>query len=376
MDARFRVLYKDVEELQHGYIKCRQSKDDYWAVYKGNKRVGESVYKDIQVMEEDRLVVLADGLKQYLIDDKGSVLINGKGSPIYKAGPYYILNNTYRFNAGTCKNEGIIFDRNGKIIRKEKCTRIVAYNDAILLEARPSTFRLLDYNLNIIADRCQLLRVIAECTTIDGGTETLYGDLIKIYTKEGCKLARGMKDGKVDYLIDEYYDDMKVEYLRYICFKKGEKLGLYDSLTGAKTPAIYDDISKASHGGKVKAIIVRIGNKYGLLNQELQTVLDVTYNKIEQDYSEYGLVMVFKDGKYKRLTKDFTFENPLNIYNQILEIPNIPGYLYAQTPAGMWCIIHKYSAKPYSYKYRKTIEELRDEVRDLRVMTTFRTKRI
>ena len=104
--------------------------------------------------------------------------------------------------------------------------------------------------------------------------------------------------------------------------------------------------------------------------------LNYLLDKIEQDYSEFGLVMVFKDGMYKRLTKDFTFENPLNIYNQILEIPNIPGYLYAQTPAGMWCIIHKYSAKPYSYKYRKTIEELRDEVRDLRVMTTFRTERI
>lgn len=134
-----------------------------------------------------------------------------------------------------------------------------------------------------------------------------YDDLFLIHSKTGKMGLYSFKNGEI---LDVIYDKIYV-YADTTCFvKKDRKWGVYDA-GKFLVPNEYDSISKGGVSwisGK-RILIVKNGDKYGLLNIDTKDSTGLIYDKISVEYSafEKGAIYTVENNSRKKLffTDDF-----------------------------------------------------------------------
>lgn len=277
-DKRFIVLYNEVEELPYDYVICRNSRQDNWILYKGNKRVGTDTFTKVSIAEPDRLIVQDNENREYVIDDAGNIIIPPRDCQfIDYTGQYYIANISGIRKGVAVPQEGYIIDRNGKVLYHCDYDNILYMNGAYLVgEGDITHYTLLSPDFFPIVEHVNILFT-------HGKNKKTY----LIVPIEG-KLALVSKVVGADFIleIDELFDDISVED-SVIILRIGDYYGVYDCKTDKLTAVAYDEYLIESN-----YIILKSQGKCKILDRNTGAESKSIFDEVEY------IKMPTKTGKY------------------------------------------------------------------------------
>ena len=165
-----------------------------------------------------------------------------------------------------------------------------------------------------------------------------YDDLFLIHSKTGKMGLYSMKNGET---LDVIYDKIDV-YADSTCFvKKDRKWGVYNAGRFI-VPNEYDSISKGGvtwYNGK-RILIVKNGDKYGLLNIDTKDSTGLIYDKVSVEYASFekGAIYTVENNSRKKLfftdgfkTEGIEFDNVVknsDRYQDIFLLKSGDQYMY------------------------------------------------